>query len=88
MQLLTQRNTQVENNFFSFDGVTFKEEASSKYQHKNTFSLGSYKDSPFVTGSWSKNLETEILDYGAGEWVHYPDEFYPYTNGGDKYVYN
>ena len=50
--------------------------------------MGSYKDSPFVTGSWSKNLETEILDYGAGEWVHYPDEFYPYTNGGDKYVYN
>ena len=50
--------------------------------------LGSYKDSPFVTGSWGphSNLETEILDYGARAWVQYPDKFYPFTNGGNKYV--
>ena len=55
--------------------------------------MGSYKDTPFVTGSWGSpnaeaNLETEILDYGAGEWVHDPKKYYPFTNGGDKYVYN
>ena len=48
--------------------------------------LGSYNDSPFVTGHWSgvHGLETEILDYKSSKWVS--SKPYPFSNGGDRYV--
>ena len=61
-------------------------------------SLGSYRDSPFVTGSfatgrlaWQRGsggvavngLETEILDYSSGTWVQAED--YPFSES-DRYV--
>ena len=57
--------------------------------------LGSYRNSPFVTGHHSptgsnrlvgtplNGLETEILDYEAGKWEQADD--YPYS-AGDRYV--
>ena len=58
--------------------------------------LGSYRNSPFVTGHHStrfssklhgletgNGLKTEILDYEAGEWEQADD--YPYSTG-DRYV--
>ena len=47
--------------------------------------LGSYKNSPFVTGhdSSSNGLKTEILNLGSGEWEQAGD--YPFSNG-DRYV--
>ena len=47
--------------------------------------LGSYKNSPFVTGhdSSSNGLKTEILNLGSGEWEQAGD--YPFSNG-NKYV--
>ena len=49
--------------------------------------LGSYRNSPFVTGHYSsKNgLKTEILNYGSGVWEQAGD--YPFSNG-NKYVSN
>ena len=55
-------------------------------------SLGSYRDSPFVTGSFAtgttasspvNGLETEILDYASGTWVQAED--YPFSRN-DRYV--
>ena len=52
-------------------------------------SLGSYRDSPFVTGSFATGtaavdgLETEILDYASGTWVQGED--YPFAEYG-RYV--
>ena len=42
--------------------------------------LGSYRNSPFVTGHYSNDngLKTEILDYEAGEWKGAVD--YPFSN--------
>ena len=64
---------------FSFDGATFKNEPSSEYPHRYVLDLGSYKGSPFVTGSSSttNGLKTEILDYDAGEWNGAAD--YPFS---------
>ena len=53
-------------------------------------SLGSYRDSPFVTGGYAgwgntaiDGLETEILDYASGTWVQADD--YPFSDTG-RYV--
>ena len=47
--------------------------------------LGSYRNSPFVTGqnSATNGLKTEILNYSLGEWVQVDD--YPFSNG-NRYV--
>ena len=49
--------------------------------------LGSYRNSPFVTGhyDYTNGFKTEILDYEAGEWTQKAD--YPFSNG-DRYVYS
>ena len=74
-----------QNHFSSFDGETFKSEASSKFPHFYVLALGSYKNSPFVTGhdSGSNGLKTEILNLGSGEWEQAGD--YPFSNG-NRYV--
>ena len=48
--------------------------------------LGSYRNSPFVTGdlSSSAGLTTEILDYEEKKWEQAAE--YPYSNGF-RYVY-
>ena len=55
-------------------------------------SLGSYRGSPFVTGSFATGtawnspvdgVETEILDYASGTWVRGAD--YPFSPTG-RYV--
>ena len=71
--------------FFSFDGETFKAEPSSKFPHAYVLALGSYKNSPFVTGhdSSTNGLKTEIFDFEAKEWSQLAD--YPFSNG-DRYV--
>ena len=73
------------NYFSSFNGETFKTEASSKFPHAQFSALGSYRNSPFVTGqdSSANGLKTEILNYGLGEWVQARD--YPFSHG-DRYV--
>jgi len=65
----------------SYDGESFKTEPSTKYSHYDVYALGSYRDSPFVTGdSWhdTDGLKTEILDYDAGQWNQADD--YPFSN--------
>ena len=73
--------------FFRFNGETFKTEASSKFPHYYVLALGSYLNSPFVTGDnngFNNNgLKTEILDLEAKEWVQLAD--YPFSNS-NKYV--
>ena len=60
----------------------FKTEASSKFPHYNVLALGSYKDSPFVTGQdwWANGLKTEILNYKSRVWEQAGD--YPFSNAG------
>jgi len=73
-------------NFSSFNGETFKREASSKYQHGYVYALGNYRNSPFVTGNnyyHEDLLKTEILNYGKGEWEEGLE--YPFSPG-DRYV--
>ena len=69
----------------SFNGETFKTEVSSKFPHSRVLTLGSYRNLPFVTGSWtsSPNRKTEILNYGLGEWEIAAD--YPFSNS-NQYV--
>ena len=71
--------------FSSFNGETFKTEASTKYPHEYVLALGSYRNSPFVTGQMSSTngLKTELLNHGAGEWEEKPD--YPFSSG-ERYV--
>ena len=70
---------------FSFDGINFKTEASSQFPH-SVMALGSYRNSPFVTGHYDTNgLNTEILDYAAGEWKQEAD--YPFSNG-DRFIFS
>ena len=71
----------------SFNGETFKTEASSSFPHKFVYALGSYRNSPFVTGhhSSTNGLKTEILNYEPEEWEQAGD--YPFSNG-DRYVSN
>ena len=49
------------------------------------FALGSYRNSPFVTGenSATNGLKTEILNYSSEEWEQAGD--YPFSNR-DRYV--
>ena len=71
--------------FFSFDGTNFLTEASSQFRHWDVWALGSYRNSPFVTGddsSSSDGLKTEILDYEAGEWQQAAD--YPFAGNGNQ----
>ena len=65
----------------SFNGETFKTEASSKFPHYDVCALGSYRNSPFVTGQNSRTngLKTEILNYELAEWEQAGD--YPFSNG-------
>ena len=73
-------------NYFSrFDGTSFKTEPSSKFRYVLVLALGSYRDSPFVTGGLSglvtgglSGLKTEILNYNAQQWFEAKD--YPFTN--------
>ena len=68
--------------FYSFNGETFKTEASSKFPHDEVIALGSYRNSPFVTGHntyYGHGLKTEILNYSLGEWIEADD--YPFSNG-------
>ena len=71
--------------FFRFDGETFKTEPSTNFHHEYVLALGSYRNSPFVTGhaSSTNGLKTELLDYESGEWEITVD--YPFSNG-DRYV--
>ena len=77
----------IEMILFSFNGETFKTEASSKFPHYYVLALGSYRNSPFVTGDNngfnSNGLKTEILDLEAKEWVQLAD--YPFSNS-NRYV--
>ena len=42
---------------------------SSIYPHSRVLSLGSYKGSPFVTGSWDPgNTKTELFNFNSQEW--------------------
>ena len=69
-------------NYFSrFDGTRFKLEPSSKFPHALVLALGSYQNSPFVTGHRDGyyGLKTEILDYKKRKWMQAKD--YPY---GDR----
>ena len=69
--------------FSSFNGATFKTEQSSKFPHFDVMALGSYRNSPFVTGSYETNgLKTEILDYDSEKWEQLAD--YPFSTG-NKY---
>ena len=80
-----------QNHVFSFDGTSFKTEPSSKYPHDYVYALGSYRNSPFVTGhmlyTFSLNkdaLKTEILDYKAKNWTEAKD--YPFADYGKRYA--
>ena len=79
--------TSLVNNFNSFDGVNTKVEASSTYPHAYTgLQLGSYRNSPFVTGSIKvtgkmagfSGFKTEILNYATSTWVEEDD--YPFSD--------
>ena len=73
--------------FWSFDGTTFITEPSSQFPHEDVGALGSYRNSPFVTGCIyisNYGLKTEILDYEAGKWEQVAD--YPFADKGDTYV--
>ena len=76
-----------QNYFCSFNGETLKAEASSNFPHRGVYAVGSYRNSPFVTGSssFTNGLKTEILNYGSGEWEQAGD--YPFTNG-NRYLSN
>ena len=72
--------------FSSLNGETFKTEASSKFPHQYVYALGSYRNSPFVTGHntyYGDGLKTEIFNYGLREWIEADD--HPFSNGY-KYV--
>ena len=74
---------------FRYNGETLKTEPSSKYSHYAVLALGSYRNSPFVTGSDSlrNGLKTEILDYDAGQWNDAKDYPLKYTSNGDRYIF-
>ena len=67
-------------NHFRFDGATFKTEPSTRYTHESVMALGSYRNSPFVTGSgnFKDGLKTEILDYEAKTWTEVKE--YPFES--------
>lgn len=68
--------------------MSFKTETSSKFSHK-VMALGSYRQSPFITGSYPvllipgvvddrNGLKTEIYDYEGEKWKELDD--YPYSD--------
>ena len=79
--------------FSRFNGHSFKSERSSKFPHKWVYALGSYRQSPFITGHYSMSspstygLKTEILIYRAekSSWIQAAD--YPFSNG-NRYIKN
>ena len=95
MPLVSENTYQIivsKNDFSSWDGETFKNEPLTTFTHYLAMSLGNYRDSPFVTGSFAtgtawnspvNGLETEILDYASGTWVQAED--YPFSEN-DRYV--
>lgn len=82
--------------FLSFDGnvssSSGKIEADTKISHAGVGALGSYKDSPFVTGRQAdeNGFATEILDYKNGIWIQAEDypKRYLTPNQADRYVEN
>ena len=54
-------------------------ETSSNYPHRRVNVLGIYKEQPFVTGSSTPNIKTEILDYEMKQWNIVAD--YPFSSG-------
>ena len=72
--------------FSRFNGASFKTEPSSKFPHYYVMGLGSYRNSPFVTGhlSSTNGLKTEILDYDSQKWEQLAD--YPFSTG-NRYVH-
>ena len=49
--------------------ISVKEEISSDYEHKKVLSLASYKERPFVTGSYDPyHNKTELLDIKKMRW--------------------
>ena len=63
----------------------------AKYSHKDTLSLGNYRDQPFVTGCSDRSMtssiddkleecyqKTEFFDIWEGRWNDAPD--YPFTS--------
>ena len=86
---MTESNS-FEISLFSFNGVTFKKEESSKFPHQRVGALANYKNSPFVTGDLYStgvtdgSLKTEILDYGNNKWVQEDD--YRFPNSEKRYV--
>ena len=67
----------IHQNYVSrFDGTRFKYEPSSKFPHYRVLALGSYRNSPFVTGGYG-TLKTEILDYKGKKWNQAED--YPFS---------
>ena len=66
--------------FSRFNGVSFQTESSSTFPHEAVLNLGSYRQSPFVTGgkSLAYGLKTEIFDRSAEEWIQADD--YPFAN--------
>ena len=66
--------------FFRFNGVSFQTEPSSTFPHEAVVNLGSYRQSPFVTGgkSLAYGLKTEIFDRTAEKWTQADD--YPFAN--------
>ena len=75
----------IRHKYFSrFDGISFKTEPSSQYRHDYTHALGSYRNSPFVTGGYDNyhGLKTEILK--NKEWTEMTD--YPFAK--KKFIEN
>ena len=70
---------------FRFDGNDFKTEPSSNYPHSRVNVLGVFKGRPFVTGSHTGNVKTEILDYASEQWNVMAD--YPFSSES-RYLLN
>ena len=72
--------------FSRFDGTSVKTEPSSEFSHDLVHALGSYRNSPFVTGSdylaygLEHSLQTEILDYKERKWIQ--AKAYPFSKSG------
>ena len=68
--------------FSRFNGASFEPEPSSMFSHYHVYALGSYRNCPFVTGSFTRSrrrsMKTERLDYKAGKWIQEKD--YPFSN--------
>ena len=66
--------------FFRYNGGNIVTEPSSRFNHTRVGALGSYRGSPFVTGSnnTADGLKTEILNKQFLEWVQEAD--YPFSD--------